>query len=80
METNVLIRVRSQDVSLVTGLLDRVKEQYKAQMHRDVNITIDPEENLPPDSCGGVELLAGRRRIKVTFHSDVLHILLCSFY
>jgi len=35
-------------------------------MKRDVALTVDPEQNLPADSCGGVELLAAKGRIKIS--------------
>lgn len=59
------IRVRQEDKSLVESLLGRAQADYKEKIKKDVVLTIDPENFLPPNTCGGIELVAARGRIKV---------------
>lgn len=59
------VRVRAADVPIMADVLKRASAEYKEQMKLDVSVTVDPEHNLPADSCGGVELLAAKGRIKV---------------
>jgi len=66
METSVTVRVRAADVPIMADVLQRASAQYKEKMKRDVALTVDPEQNLPADSCGGVELLAAKGRIKIS--------------
>lgn len=66
METSVTVRVRAADVPIMADVLQRATVQYKEKMKRDVTLTVDQEQNLPADSCGGVELLAAKGRIKIS--------------
>jgi len=65
MEPLVYLRCRQVDVDLVREILPQVINQYKQQMERECQIQIDQENFLPPDTCGGVELIACNGRIKV---------------
>lgn len=65
MEAKVTLRCRQVDVPLIRAVLQRSIDQYKSQMHQDVELFIDEHEYLSADTCGGVELLALNGRIKV---------------
>ncbi|XP_015111721.1 V-type proton ATPase subunit E [Diachasma alloeum] len=66
MEHNVLLRVRQVDVPLVESILGEVQDNYKAVSKKEVVLKIDSDNFLSPDSCGGVDLLAARGRIKIS--------------
>ncbi|XP_011298515.1 V-type proton ATPase subunit E [Fopius arisanus] len=66
MEHNVLLRVRQMDVPLVESILGEVQDNYKAVSKKDVILKVDTDNFLSADSCGGVDLLAGRGRIKIS--------------
>ncbi|XP_063980362.1 V-type proton ATPase subunit E [Diachasmimorpha longicaudata] len=66
MEHHVLLRVRQVDVPLVESILEEVQDKYKAGCKKEVVLKIDSENFLSPDSCGGVDLLAARGRIKIS--------------
>lgn len=59
------IRVRQADKALVESLLGKAQQDYKAKIKKDVQLKIDTENYLPPDTCGGIELIAAKGRIKV---------------
>lgn len=65
METQVTIKVREEDQTLVNSLLSAVAAEYKDRIKRDVNLKVDSESFLPKDTCGGVELVSQRGRIKI---------------
>lgn len=65
MEAQVKARCRQADLQLVQNILPRAVEEYKAQMGKDVVITLDTESFLPADTCGGIELTALNGRIRV---------------
>lgn len=58
--------MREVDVSLVESLIPSMAEQYKNMSGKDVVVKIDSETYLPVDTCGGVELVAQRGRIKIS--------------
>ncbi|KAF5304427.1 hypothetical protein FQR65_LT07957 [Abscondita terminalis] len=64
-ETNVSIRTREQDVSLVQGILPAVSAKYKEAVGKEIHLKVDTENNLPSDTTGGIELLAQQGRIKI---------------
>ncbi|XP_059051655.1 V-type proton ATPase subunit E [Achroia grisella] len=66
VEPAVTIRVRQADKSLVESLLGRAQQDYKAKIKKDVQLKVDSEAYLPADTCGGVELIAARGRIKIS--------------
>nr|CAG4644365.1 EOG090X0F8Y [Lepidurus arcticus] len=66
METNVIVRCRAADVDLLRSLLPGCVVAYQEATKKNVNVSLDPENFLPPHSFGGVELLALRGKIKVT--------------
>lgn len=65
-ETHVTVRVRQADIPLVESIIDAVQNVYKEATMKDVTVKIDQDNFLPADSCGGVDLYAGRGRIKVS--------------
>ncbi|XP_041983192.1 V-type proton ATPase subunit E [Aricia agestis] len=65
MEPNVTLRVRQADKALVESLLSQAQNDYKAKIKKDVQLKIDTENFLSPDTCGGIELVAARGRIKI---------------
>lgn len=65
VEPAVTIRVRQADKALVESLLGKAQQDYKAKIKKDVQLKIDTENYLPPDTCGGIELIAAKGRIKV---------------
>jgi V-type H+-transporting ATPase subunit E len=64
LEKEVVLRCRQQDVNLVKNSIGPALEEYKKATGRDSNITLDTENFLAQDTCGGVELLAQRGKIK----------------
>lgn len=40
-----------------------IQQEYKNVAKKDVNLKIDQDNSLPPDSCGGVELLAAKGKL-----------------
>lgn len=65
MEANVTLRVRNADKGLVESLVGRAQTDYKNKIKKDVTLKIDQDNYLSPDTCGGVELVAVKGRIKV---------------
>jgi len=65
VEPQVVIRVRQVDVPIVESILSSCIETYKQLTKKDVIVKIDPENFLPAESCGGVELFALKGRIKI---------------
>ncbi|XP_018320654.1 V-type proton ATPase subunit E-like [Agrilus planipennis] len=65
-ETNVSVRVRAQDKALVESLLPDVSKKYKDAIGKEVVLKVDPENNLPADTTGGIELYAHGGRIKIS--------------
>lgn len=59
-ETNVVIRARQADHALIESLWPTIQQEYKNVCKKDVNLKMDQDNFLPPDSCGGVDLLAAK--------------------
>ncbi|XKL62292.1 hypothetical protein PGB90_002125 [Kerria lacca] len=66
LEANVLIRIREKDQTLIETVLDDVSEEYRKISGKDVLLKIDTEAFLPADTCGGIELLAQKGKIKIS--------------
>ncbi|KAL2746187.1 V-type proton ATPase subunit E [Vespula maculifrons] len=64
-EGHVFIRVRQVDLPIVESLLDSIQQEYKQATKKDALLKIDQETFLPAESCGGVELLTSKGRIKI---------------
>lgn len=65
LEKNVILRVREVDVNVVEDLLSEVADEYKAVSKKEVNLKLDTENYLSPQTCGGIELLAQKNKIKI---------------
>lgn len=65
------LRVRQTDKALVESLLGRAQTDYKNKIKKDVQLKIDSENFLSADTCGGIELIAAKGRIKVTLDRAV---------
>lgn len=65
IETNVVIKCRQQDVRLVQGCMEAAVEEYKTATGKNCNLVVDNESFLPQDTCGGVDLLAQKGKIKI---------------
>lgn len=68
MENQVTIRVRQVDKPLAESILGKAQNDYKEKIKKDTVLKIDPDNWLSPDTCGGVELVALKGRIKVWSH------------
>lgn len=66
MEPKATIKCRQADQQLVQGILPKAAAEYKSKIGKDVVITLDTESFLPPDACGGVELVALNGRVRVS--------------
>ncbi|XP_046838044.1 V-type proton ATPase subunit E [Vespa crabro] len=64
-ESHVFIRIRQVDLPIVESLLDSIQQEYKQATKKDAVLKIDQETFLPAESCGGVELLTSKGRIKI---------------
>ncbi|XP_012272198.1 V-type proton ATPase subunit E [Orussus abietinus] len=65
LESHVLIRVRQADVGLTESILESIQQTYNEISKKEVLIKIDQDNFLSADSCGGIELLAAKGRIKI---------------
>lgn len=65
MEKNVTLHVRETDVSVVEDLVDEVAADYKVASNKDVILKLATDSYLAPQTCGGIELLAQRNKIKI---------------
>ncbi len=60
-----MIRIREKDQPLIQRILPSVTEEYKKISGKEIAVKIDSEGFLPPETCGGIDLLAQRGKIKV---------------
>lgn len=65
LENFVVIRIREKDQKMVEGLLSTVVEEYKKISGKDINLKIDTQSFLPAETCGGIDLLAQKGKIKI---------------
>ncbi|XP_047034550.1 V-type proton ATPase subunit E [Helicoverpa zea] len=65
MEPSVTLRVRQADKALVDSVLGKCQADYKAKIMKDTVLKIDTDNWLSPDTCGGIELVAMKGRIKI---------------
>jgi len=66
LEKEVTLRIREQDQDIINNLVPQIQEKYKEISGLDCKLKIDTETFLPPESSGGIELLALKNRIKVS--------------
>ncbi|XP_062915714.1 V-type proton ATPase subunit E 1-like [Mobula hypostoma] len=65
LEPVVIIRCRKQDVEFVKTSISKNVPIYKKSVNKDIEIHIDPENFLPDDIAGGIEMYNSSRKIKV---------------
>lgn len=65
VEPTVTLRVRQVDKCLVESLVGKAQQDYKAKIKKDVVLKVDGENHLPAETCGGIELIAAKGRIKI---------------
>ncbi|XP_013166300.1 PREDICTED: V-type proton ATPase subunit E [Papilio xuthus] len=65
VEPTVTLRVRQADKAVVESILGRAQSDYKEKIKKDVQLKIDTENYLPAETCGGIELIAAKGRIKI---------------
>ncbi|CAK1593931.1 unnamed protein product [Parnassius mnemosyne] len=66
MEPAVTLRIRQVDKDLVESVIGQAQNDYKNKIKKDVQLKIDSENFLPADTCGGIELIAFKGRIKIS--------------
>lgn len=64
-ETQVFVRCRVQDRPIVESILPEIIDTYKRETGKDISLKVEPDNSLPADSCGGIELLALKGKIKI---------------
>lgn len=66
-ENPIVLRCRPQDMNIVEGLIPELTEKYKeATGGKEIVLKLDTENNLPAETCGGIELFALRGKIKIS--------------
>lgn len=66
MEPNVTIKCRQMDHSLVQGVIPDSVAAYQAMSNLKCDVTIDTNNWLSPNICGGIELTVRNNRIKIS--------------
>lgn len=66
-ETTVTLRGRPQDLALLAEVAEKARKVFAERTNKEIVITVDQDNTLPADSCGGVEVLAAKGRIKVYY-------------
>lgn len=64
-ESQMYIRVRQVDLPIVESLLEGIRQEFKQMTKKDIVLKIDQDTFLPAESCGGIELLTAKGRIKI---------------
>lgn len=65
LEKEVIVRCRKQDIQLVQGCLEAAVQDYHNATGRNCKLTIDNDNYLTADTCGGVDFYAQKGKIKV---------------
>jgi len=65
LEQNVVIRCRQADLGMVEEAIKVAGPKYKESAGKDVHVTVDKESFLSAATCGGIELIAQKGRIKI---------------
>lgn len=50
---------------MIEAILPEVEQKYKSETNKELIIKVDPDNALPADTCGGIELYALRGKIKI---------------
>jgi len=64
VEKEVNVRCRKVDIELVKSVLPAAVAEFKKATNRDCVASIDQNNFLPTDSCGGVEIFTYNNKIK----------------
>ncbi|CAB3359753.1 Hypothetical predicted protein [Cloeon dipterum] len=65
LEAQVTVRCRAADKPVIERLIGGAQAEFKQKTGKECVVKVDPDNFLPPNSCGGVILLAQRGRIKI---------------
>lgn len=65
LESEVIVRCRKQDSSLVESSLDSISQEYLKTVKKPIKIVIDKDNYLSQECAGGIELLAQGGKIKI---------------
>lgn len=60
-----MIRIREADKQLVGSIVGTISAEYTQISGKDIALKIDSDNFLSPDTCGGIDLLAQRGKIKI---------------
>lgn len=66
LELHVLLRCRQADVEIVEEVMESCTGSYKAKTGKEVHLKVDKESFLPANTCGGIDLIAQKGRIKIS--------------
>ncbi|KFP96522.1 V-type proton ATPase subunit E 1, partial [Leptosomus discolor] len=66
LEPRIVVRCRKQDLAMVKAAVQKSIPIYKNATKRDVDVHIDPDNFLPEDIAGGVEIYNSDGKIKVS--------------
>lgn len=69
MEPKATIRSRQADQALIEKILPSALQHYKEKIGKEVVITLNKENFLPVDTCGGIELIGLNGRVRVSYYS-----------
>jgi V-type H+-transporting ATPase subunit E len=64
LEPSVSIRCRQQDLGIVNEVLGAAIDEYKTATKKEVKASVDQENFLSVETCGGIELMAAKGKIK----------------
>lgn len=65
LEAEAVLRCREKDLALVQGMLPQCQEELQKAWGKTSKISVDQNNFLPPDSTGGIILLAKEGKIRV---------------
>eukprot|EP00052_Salpingoeca_macrocollata_P033526 m.8649 g.8649 ORF g.8649 m.8649 type:complete len:228 (+) comp5258_c0_seq1:77-760(+) len=65
LEEHVTVQVRKADGDVIKGMFGEVAKKFKETTHKNVELTLDTDNELPESSGGGVVLSAHKGKIKV---------------
>jgi len=66
LEKDIIIRCRQSDLAAVETCMNPAYEEFQTATKREAKLTLDKENFLLPETCGGVELIAFKGKIKCT--------------
>ncbi|RWS15587.1 V-type proton ATPase subunit E-like protein [Dinothrombium tinctorium] len=66
LESEVTVRCRQQDLNLVKEAMEAALKEYQDATGKKCDLSLDTENFISQDKCGGVELIASKGKIKCT--------------